>query len=150
MYARIQEISTLSGTSMTYVLIHIWPTKTACEKGEKPAGDNQFVMDLFTTDQRVVQDENGRYKRQDGIFTDPSNAKPGDLWELETYNVDVPSEIKANIEDYLTRRKKLEGTEEAFPNFHARPALTRCKDDPRGILSQSDVMALVGGRVIVK
>ncbi len=149
MYAKIQEISTLSGTPMTYVLIHIWPTKKASAT-ELPSGDNAFVMDLFKTSERVVKDAQGRHKTHEGQFIHPDRAKGSELWEMETYNIDVAAEVMANIEEYLERRKELEGNKDSFPSFHARPALVRTQDNPRGILSMSDVMGLVGKGVSVK
>lgn len=150
MFARIEEISTLSGTSMTYVLIHIWDTKKACMDKDKPVGDNQFVMDLYKTSERVVKDSRGRYKTQDGRFISPENAKKGEIWEMEHYQVNVAQEIRTNIEEYLDERKALEGTKDSYLAFHAKPAMVRTQDNPRGILSMSDVMGLVGEGVLVR
>ena len=47
MHAKIIEISHLTDTPMTYVLIHIWGSKADYTKNlEEPTGDNQFIMDL--------------------------------------------------------------------------------------------------------
>ncbi len=150
MLAKIMEISTLVGTPMTYVLIHIWPSLAAQKRSEEPSGDNAFVMDLVQTEQRMVQDSRGRYKRLDGVFVHPDRATGDEEWEQETFKLNVPEEIKRNIEDYLARRIERTGTKDSYPDFHARPALVRSKDDPRGILGMSDVQVLVGSEVTVK
>ena len=147
MFTKIVEIGTLVGTPMTYVLIHIWPTKSAHDGGKEPSGDNVFVMDLIQTDQRMVKDSKGRLKRTDGVFVHPDRATGDEEWEQEIFNLDVPQEIKANIGAYLLRRQKRVGTKDAYPPFHARPALLCSQDDPRGILAMSDVKALVGKEI---
>lgn len=147
MFTKIVEISTLAGTPMTYVLIHLWPTMAAHKRGDKPSGDNAFVMDLIQTDQRMVEDGKGRFKRMDGVFVHPDRATGDEEWELESFNLDVPTEITNNILSYLKRRQKKSGTKDEYPAFHARPAFVRSKDDPRGILAMSDVQALVGKEV---
>lgn len=147
MYTKIMKIGTLVGTPMTYVLIHMWVDKSAHDEGKEPSGDNAFVMDLIQTDLRMVEDGKGRYKRADGEFVHPDRATGDEEWEQETFNLDVPQEIKDNISAYLQRRKKKEGTKDEYPGFHARPALLYSRDDPRGILAMSDVQALVGEEV---
>lgn len=147
MYTKIVEISTLAGTPYTYVLIHIWLHRASYQAKEEPIGDNAFVMDLLRTDLRYVKDSQGRLKTLDGDFIHPDRATGSEEYEREEFNIDVPQEILTNIRSYLARRKKLEGTENAYPTFHARPALTRSEDNPRGILSMSDVVDLVGMEV---
>ena len=80
----------------------------------------------------------------EGEWVHPDRATGNENYELDMFNIDVPQEILTNIKAYLSRRKKLEGTKDAYPDFHARPALTRSEDDPRGILAMSDVMGMVG------
>lgn len=150
MLAKIIEISTLVGTPMTYVLIHIWSSKAAQKRGEEPSGDNAFVMDLVQTEQRMVEDNQGRYKRTDGVFVHPDRATGDEEWEQETFRIDVPEEIKGAIEAYLASRLKKVGTEDEYPAFHARPAMVRSQDDPRGILAMSDVRAMVETEVTVR
>ena len=151
MFAKIMEISTLAGTPMTYVLVHIWPSKAAQVKDpEKPTGDNQFIMDLVLTDTRPVLDGQGRHKTLDGSFIHPDRVKGGEDWEVETFKVAVAAEIQANIEEYLGKRKSLSKTKNPYPDFHARPALVRDSNDPHGILALSDVQGMVGKVVTVK
>lgn len=147
MYTKIVKIGTLVGTPMTYVLIHMWSTKSDHDEGKEPSGDNAFVMDLELTEERMVEDGAGRYKRTDGEFVHPDRATGDEEWEQETFKLDVPQEIKDNISAYLQRRKKKSGTKDKYPDFHARPALLHNQDDPRGILAMSDVQALVGEEI---
>lgn len=142
-FVKIVEISTLADSPYTYVLIHIWGSK-ADNKSKEPIGDNAFVMDLLKTDLRYIKDSQGRLKTSDGDWVHPDRATGNEEYEQEEFNIDVPQEILTNIKAYLARRKKLEGTKDAYPSFHARPALTRNTEDPRGILSMSDVMGMVG------
>ncbi|KKN47228.1 hypothetical protein LCGC14_0665170, partial [marine sediment metagenome] len=46
MLAKVVEVSTVIDTPLTYVLIHIWPSKASYGRGDNPAGDNAFIMDL--------------------------------------------------------------------------------------------------------
>ncbi len=116
MFAKIVEIGHLVDTPMTYVLIHIWSSKTACTRGDKPTGDNQFIMDL----------------------------KPLRVDD------DIPSEIRANVEEYLGQRTGAARRRKPYPDFHARPALARDELDIRGVLTAPGVRELVGKMVDVK
>lgn len=147
-HTRIVEISTMAGTPYTYVLIHMWLSRESYRAEEEPIGDNAFVMDLLTSDTRHIIDSKGRFKTHSGEWVHPDRATGNEDYELEEFQVDVPLEILTNIKAYLSRRKRLEGTKNAYPDFHARPALTRCKDDPRGILSMSDVMSMVDMEIL--
>lgn len=151
MFAKIMEISTLAGTPMTYVLIHIWASEASHTKDpEKPTGDNQFIMDLVLTDTRPVLDGQGRHKTLDGRFIHPDRADGSEDWEVETFKVEVAAEIRAHIEEYLGKRKSLSKTKNPYPDFHARPALVRDNQDPRGILALSDVQGMIGRVATVK
>lgn len=143
-YTKIVEISTLAGSPYTYVLIHIWLSRSSYQAEEEPVGDNAFVMDLLKTDTRLIKDTKGRLKTLSGEWVHPDRATGDENYELEEFQIDIPQEILTNIRAYLARRKKLEGTKNAYPAFHARPALVRNEEDPRGILAMSDVMGMVG------
>ena len=144
MYAKIKEISTVEGTPLTYVLIHIWANKALHDQGKASIGDNDFLMELYPTGQRVVQDAQGRYKRIDGVFVHPDAAIGDEEWERETFNIDLPVQIRENIVAYLGRRDRVKRTKGAFPRAHANPTTRRSQDDPRGILGRSEVQDLVG------
>jgi hypothetical protein len=145
--AIVKEISTLSGTPMTFVLVHIWASKDAYAQGDDPSGDNQFVLDLYKKQEVRVKDSQGRHKTVEGNFVHPDRAIGSEVWEMDTIRVDVPAEILGCIEEYMVDRKRASKTKNPYPAFHARPALVRTKDDPRGILAMSDVMNLVGKAV---
>ncbi len=150
MYAKIVEISTLEGTPLTYVLLHIWSTKAAFKRGDPPDGDNDFLMDIHPTGERRIEDAQGRFKRIDGVFVHPDRAVGDEQWEMETFNTDIETQIKGNIETYLSRRIALQRARSPLPKFHADRAAKRSQDDPRGILVKSEVQALVGKEVAVK
>ncbi len=46
MLGKIVEVGTVIDTPLTYVLVHIWSSKASHNRGDKPAGDNAFIMDL--------------------------------------------------------------------------------------------------------
>lgn len=142
MLAIVKEVSTLSGTPLTYVLVHIWTSKKEFVQGDEPSGDNQFIMDLCKTQERRVKDGQGRYKTVEGKFVHPDRAKGGEIWEMDTYHVEVADEIMINIGDYLERRKKAAKTKSPYPAFHAQPAMVRTRDNPRGILTMTSVQNL--------
>ncbi len=150
LFGHIVEISTLSGTPYTYVLLHLWPNKKSYEAGDEPSGDNQFVMDLYKTREQRITDSQGRHKTLEGKFVHPDRAKGDEDWELSISHVDVAAEIKANVRAYMVRRLELDGTEDEYPAFHAQPFVVRTQDDPRGILARSDVQNLVTKVVTVK
>ena len=81
MYAEIKEVSTVEGTPLTYVLIHIWNSKSAHDTGKDPIGDNDFRMQLYPTGERIVTGAQGRLKRLDGVFVHPDAATGDEEWE---------------------------------------------------------------------
>lgn len=99
MLGKVVEVSTVIDTPLTYVLVHIWSSRASFKRGDKPAGDNAFVMDLV----------------------------PGE---------DTPSDVIANIEGYLSRRK----SNGAYPPFHAKPSIPHGYADPRGILLMTELL----------
>ena len=143
MYGVIKEVSTVEGTPLIYVLVHVYVSKGSFESGKDPIGDNDFLMDLYPTGQRIVQNTQGWYKRLDGTFINPVLIVGDEEWERETFNNDLASQIQENIGDYLGRREKVKNRKDKFPKHHSSHIKTS-KDDPRGVLVQSDVKALVG------
>lgn len=150
MLAVVKEISTVSGTPLTYVLIHIWISKKDYDQGDEPSGDNQFIMDLHKTQERRVRDSQGRHRTLEGKYVHPSRVTGDEDWEMDTYHIDVSTEIMANVCAYLDRRKKAERTKNPYPAFHAQPAVVRTRDNPRSILTMTGVQNLVGKVVTVK
>lgn len=150
MLAIVKEISTLSGTPLTYVLIHIWSGKKVYDDGDEPSGDNQFVMDLYKTLDVKVKDTQGRYKTTEGKFVHPDRATGDEVWEMDTYHIEVADEIMENIREYLEVRKEASKTKNPYPAFHAQPAMVRTRDNPRGIITMTSIQNLVGKAVTIK
>ena len=50
MLAKIVEVSTVTDTSLTHMLIHIWSSKASYDRDDKPSGDNAFVMDIVASE----------------------------------------------------------------------------------------------------
>lgn len=140
---KIVEISTLSGTPYTYVLLHLWPNRKSYDAGDEPSGDNQFIMDLYKTREQRITDSQGRHKTLEGKFVHPDRATGNEDWETAISHVDIAAKIEANVRAYMAERVKLAKTKDAYPVFHAQPAMVRTRDDPRGILARSDVQNLV-------
>jgi hypothetical protein len=103
---QIQEISTEAATGLTYVLVHFWIDEAARLDGDPPDLVNDFRMQLLDEAERVVTNGDGWLKRlSDGVFMDPETLEPDDEteWERETYTVDTPAVVLANIEAYIER-----------------------------------------------
>ncbi len=150
MLAIVKEISTLSGTPMTYVLIHIWPSKKEYGRGDEPLGDNQFIMDLFKSWEVRVKDSQGRHKTVEGKFVHPDRATGNEVWEKDIHHIEVADEVMKNVREYLEARKKASKTKNPYPVFDAQPAMVRTRDNPRGILTMTSVQNLVGKAITIK
>ena len=140
MFYQIVEVSTDKASGHTYVLVHFWRDKADQVKGKPPDRVNDFLMQLRPTGERVVTDGNGWYKRlSDGVFIDPTKLADDDAtkWEWETYDRDLPAEVKANIEAYWERAEA-----KGYPGDQADPRIKRDDSDPYGVLARPDVGAL--------
>ncbi len=103
---RIDEVSNEVTTGETYVVVSFWNTEAGRLAGEPPTLVNDFLMTLRDEGERIVTNLDGWYKRlSDGVFIDPETLADDDAtkWERETVKRDVPAEIRANIERYITR-----------------------------------------------
>ena len=143
MLYKMVEISTDKASRHLYCLVHFWRNKT--DKGNPPDRINDFLMQLRPTGERVVTNADGRRKRKDGVFVDPETLDPEKLqpqWERETFDRDLPTEMKANIEAYWERAEA-----EGSPADHANPRIQRDDNDPYGVLARPDVVALKGAEV---
>ena len=140
MYYHIQEVSTETKAGHTYVLVYFWVDKASFDRRDSPLLKNDFIMQLRSTRQERVTNDDGWYKRlSDGVFVDPATLDP-DLsyeWEMETVDVDVPKIIHANIERYWRRAQARGDT-----GNKTDTRIQRGDSDPHNILSRSDVVTL--------
>ncbi|KKL49822.1 hypothetical protein LCGC14_2311650, partial [marine sediment metagenome] len=65
--------------------------------------------------------------------------KPEPEWERETYDRDLPAEIKANIKAYWERAEA-----KGYLPDHSNSRIQRDNSDPHGVLARPDVAALRG------
>ena len=134
MLYKIVEVSTDKASGHLYCLVHFWSRKADARANKPPDRSNDFLMQLRPTGARLL---------------DPD--KPG--LGAETFDRDLPAEIKANIEAYWERAEargypadhtyripKLDGVG-GFPGF------LRDNSDPHGVLARADVKALRGKEV---
>ncbi len=142
MLYRIEEVSTDKASGHTFVLISFWRRKADARAKKPPRRVNDFLMQLRPTGVRIVTDGNGWLKRKDGVFVDPDTLdpeKPPPEWERETYDRDLPAEMKANIEAYWERAEA-----KGYPADHSSSRIQRDDNDPHGVLARPDVAALRG------
>lgn len=133
---KIVDLQTVQATGLLYVLVHFWENQNVGE----PDRINDFLMQLRPTGERIVTNVDGWYKRlSDGVFIDPEKLAIDDKtkWERETFDRDLPAEIKSNIEAYWQRA---EG--KGYPADHTDSRIERDDSDPHGVLARADVMAL--------
>ena len=145
MLYRIDEISTDKASGHTFVLVRFWNRKGDARANKPPRRVNDFLMQLRPTGQRVVTDAQGWLKRKDGVFVDPATLdleKPEPEWERETFNRDLPAEIRANVEAYWERAEA-----KGYPADHSSSRIQRDDNDPHGVLARPDVAALRGAEV---
>ncbi|KKN25020.1 hypothetical protein LCGC14_0889020 [marine sediment metagenome] len=145
MFYKIVEVSTDKASGHTYVLVHFWRRKADQKAGKPPDRINDFLMQLRPTGERVVTNAQGWLKRKDGVFVDLATLgpeKPEPEWERETFDRDLPAEIKANIEAYWERAEA-----KGYPPDHANASIRRDNSDPHGVLARPDVVALRGKEV---
>ena len=139
LHPKIIEVST--GEGHTYVLVHFWRTKAARTRGEPPYLIEDFLMQLRPTGTRLL---------------DEGNPLAGS----ETYDRDLPAEIKENIRAYIVQAEKYDyrgdnsSQTSAGGEFYARgrrvrvknlpiTAIKRDQSDPNGAL-KPEVKALEG------
>lgn len=150
----IQEISTDKLSGSTYVLVHFWPDAQSRHRGDTPSLVNDFLMQLRPTGSRIVTDAEGRWKRIDGSYIDPLEAKPNDDFEREQIVFDPAAEIAANIAAYITRatQKNYSGdhTGDASKPFfvageriaQTHYVIERDDSDPHAVLAHPGVLAM--------
>lgn len=141
MHYEIVEISTETRTEHTYVLVHFWASRADAIRNEPPILVNDFLMQLRSTAERVVTDEQGRYKRTDGVFVAPEDVTGKEEWIRETVKQDVPAKIIENIERYIARAET-----RGDRGNHLDHRNIRDMRDPHHILERVDVRALRGTR----
>ena len=142
MLYKIVEVSTDKASGHLYCLVHFWRRKADVRANKPPRRVNDFLMQLRPTGQRVVTDAQGWLKRKDGVFVDPATLdleKPEPEWERETFNRDLPAEIRANVEAYWERAEA-----KGYPADHTNASIKRDNNDPHGVLARPDVVALRG------
>lgn len=92
-----------------YVLAGFWKTRQDW-LDEKPVFlVNDFVVQVRRLGQRIVMDQDGNYKRLDGVFVAPENATEDDEkigWERETFEVDVPARVRECLSRYARRAEQ--------------------------------------------
>ena len=140
MVYKIVEVSTDKASGHTYVLVHFWRRRADYQTGKPPDRINDFLMQLRPTGERIVTNAQGWLKRKDGVFVDPATLgpdKPEPEWERETFDRDLPAEIKTNIEAYWERAEA-----KGYPADHANASIQRDNSDPHGVLARPDVVAL--------
>ena len=142
MFYRIEEVSTDKASGHAFMLVRFWAKKADRTANKPPRRVNDFLMQLRPTGVRIVTDENGWLKLKDGVFIDPDTLdpeKPQPEWERETFDRDLPAEMKANIEAYWERAEA-----KGYPVDHANASIQRDESDPHGVLARPDVAALRG------
>ncbi len=135
---QIQEIKTEKKTGETYVLAHFWPSRAAFTKAEKPAIEEDFIMQLRPTRQRAVTNDEGKTLRESGVWA--SHRAPPDDNDpavTELVEIDLRAEIKNNIERFLKRHHHVRGS-------LRDPAIKTDTSDPHGILAKPEVTSLSG------
>ncbi|KKK80560.1 hypothetical protein LCGC14_2822280 [marine sediment metagenome] len=123
MLYKIVEVSTDKASGHLYCLVHFWRRKGHHTAGKPPARINDFLMQLRPTGERIV---------------DPDKPELG----TETFDRDLPAEIKANIEAYWARAEA-----KGYPPDHANVSIQRDNSDPHGVLVRPNVAALRGAGV---
>ena len=146
MFYKIVEVSTDRASGHLYCLVHFWLNREDFTKRKPPFRKNDFLMQLSPVGERVITNIDGWYKRlSDGVFIDPETVdpeQPEPEWERETFDRDLPAEIKANIESYWQRVLIL-----PIPFDHTSHRIQRDESDPHGVLARPDVTALRGAKV---
>lgn len=148
MFYKIREISTVKDTRLTYVQVDFWPDRAAFRRGDSPFLTNDFLMQLWTTAVRIVTRADGWLKRLDGRYVDPAAETTqeiaSDEFERETYDRDLPAEIRNNIEAY---RKRAQARGDRGSKLD--PRILRDESDPEGVLAKQKVRDLVGAEIDV-
>ena len=121
----IDEVSHVAGTDHNYyVLVRFWPTEGERARGDEPLVTEDFVMQLSDSGVRAILDGAG----------DPTGA-------TSVYQRDVPAEIIANIERYITRAEA-----KGYRGNRTSQQIPRDSADPRSVLARADVHGLRGQR----
>ncbi len=121
MFYKIAEVSTDKASGHTYVLVHFWRDKA--DQGKPPDRINDFLMQLRPAGAKLI---------------DPDDPGKG----AETYDRDLPAEIRTNIEAYWARAET-----KGYPADHSNSRSQRDNSDPYGVLARPDVAALRGAEL---
>ncbi len=120
MFYKIVEVSTDKTSGHTYVLVHFWRRRGNYQTGKPPDRINDFLMQLRPAGAKLI---------------DPDDPGKG----AETYDRDLPAEIRTNIEAYWARAEA-----NNYLADHSDPRIQRDNSDPHGVLARPDVTALRG------
>lgn len=140
---QVLEISTCKDTpGFTYVLVDFGGVK------------EEFLMQLLTEETRIVTDKDGNWQQADGKFVPPPSglpdpdAKPID-WMIETVKADLKAQILDNLDRFEIHNVT---TGKVVGDLTAKgtDTIQRDKSDPKGILADPDVQALVTADVVTK
>ena len=127
LHPKIIEVSTGKGTEHVYCLVHFWRTKAARTAVGPPYLIEDFLMQLRPIGTRLIDEDNP-------------------LAGSETYDRDLPAEIKENIRAYIVEAEKHDfhgdnsSRKASAGEFYAKGKRVRPKDTPiKAILrDQSD------------
>ena len=149
MYYRIDDIArdgrvrTNRAHARIVVYFSVWPSRAAHDRGDEPLWTEDFHMDLRPTRRRIATDRFGRWQRTNGTFVNPRALTWQQIaatkWRRETVANDVAAEIRANIAGYLRRNPAKQGDQ-------CDKRVRKRSDDPRGVLTRSEVQQLKGTR----
>ena len=127
---------------MIYVLVHYWGGQAL----GPPVLIEDFYMAMRDEDTRIVEDAEGYGTTESGKRVRLWSAKyvedPADPLVRETVKVDVPAQIRENIEARWERAQANGETGDKTWPLKTRPKLVT--SDPAGILARTDVKAMKG------
>ncbi len=134
---QVQKVKTEKKTGEPYVLVYYWLTRAAFTRAEKPAIEEDFIMQIRPIMQRAVMNTEGKTLRQSGVWASMS-APPDDSdpTVTEPVTIDLRAQIRDNIECFLKGNRDRRG------NF-TTIKLTDTSD-PHGVLAKPEVSSLVG------
>ena len=145
LHPKISELRTDRATGHAYLLVRFWQTKAARTRGDPPFLIEDFLMQLRPTGTRLIDEDN------------PALG-------TETFDRDLPAEIRANIRAYIAEAEKhgyqgdnssrnATGGEFFAKGRLVRPGgrpitrIERDSSDPHGVLAKPEVAALRGRNV---
>ncbi len=156
MFYKIAEMGTHQKSDRTYLLVEFWRSKADYDMRQPPYLVNDFLMALRQNHSRVVTNADGWPKTVGGIFVDPLRTRGNEVWERESFTLDLTAEIKGNIGRYVASaiENKYEGDHTARPGLRGefskngvvvRPAAIRVKSpiEHTGAVSVLNPQAIV-------